>query len=261
MYRGTSFSGRDRIEYYTDAVNYLESVQPWRGETGPGDERPLKHRRHRNTGVRRRHDGAIVFRLHSTEVVTYLPSGEIVLRVYNSVTTADFINRLTPAYVLSSLPGSVEGFLRVRNRYYRASHGDVITIAPDLTVTGADPWTRRVVNRSRAAAVRKQYRIPEIRAYVQAALQLMRREDQPTMPEDMHCVVNPYGRWTLDAMADFANNPALWAQLVARPDPLHHIDRMANYLTRERALDDAEPQPWLGSHAQINAWRRAQKWS
>jgi hypothetical protein len=167
MFGGMRFSSR-RLDSHAEALAYYNSMKPWRGETADGDERPLRNRRYRNTGVRKLADGSVVFRLHQTDVVTYRSDGSVVLRIYDSMTTAEFIHAHAPSHISASLSGYSVGHVRVAGNFYRACGGDVLTIRGS-GVTGARPWIWPRVNRKAANAFRRETGLDKVRQWLRAA--------------------------------------------------------------------------------------------
>ena len=253
MYTGMSLTW-DNCDSYADALKYWTKTKPWRGETEETDERPLKHRRYRNTGVRKRPDGAILFRLHSTDVVTFWPDNSVTVHVYNSVTTAEFINKIGPSWMTASFSSrGTSGLLEIRSRIYPADSGDRVTIQADRTVTGVDSWRRYVVNRKRSNAVRKDYRLREMRMFVEAALALKPgvRDGEPSHP-----VFDHWHRVDAD-VRDFARCENLWSQLLHLSQPLSWLNDLEKVLIRRHALDKSEPVEWLSGWREVETYRRA----
>lgn len=180
---------RDNIHSYGDALKYWSECKPWRGETGEHDERPLKQRRYRNTGVTKKPDGRVVFRLHTTEVLTYEPSGEIVLKVYSSVTTGQFVR----AYSSLSVSLSAFGTLSLSDperRVYKLSHGDRVRISADRqSATGSSPWRIGRVDRKRANAMRRETGLSQFWQFVRAAA-AMAPPDSPELERRIATWVN-----------------------------------------------------------------------
>lgn len=95
------------VRSYEDAVQYWETRVPWRGASET-EERPLRRKRldgpgfdgttSKNYGVRRAGDW-VIFRHHYTDVVTWKSPDEVDLQLFESVTTANFINGILPTDV------------------------------------------------------------------------------------------------------------------------------------------------------------------
>lgn len=156
------------LNSYADALNYYNAMEPWRGETADGAERPLRNRRRRSTGVRKLDDGSIAFRLHRTDVVTFHPDNTIVLRIYESMTTAQFITAHCPMHITAFLSRRGPGYICVGDNFYRACDGDVLTIRGN-EVTGASPWRWPRLDRKAANAFRREAGIDRVRRWLHAA--------------------------------------------------------------------------------------------
>ena len=83
---------------YKEALDYYDAAKPWRGETDPGDERPFHGTRPRRVGVRMEGE-SVIFRYHQTDVVRWDGPDRFVLELWESISTAAFINAATPMAV------------------------------------------------------------------------------------------------------------------------------------------------------------------
>lgn len=260
MFQGMKLDNLNLNDYAT-ALRYWETCKPWRGETDEDDERPLKNRRVRNTGVRKLSDGRIVYRMHATQVVTYCPDGSLVLRIYNSITTAEFIRTVAPRHIQVSLSGRAAGNLTVGRafpvKYYCAAHGDIIRISADDVVTPSSEWGYRVIDRKRANAVRKEYRLSELRNWLRAAQAL---RGGPTISPDNTC---PRLHYMSDAeLRTFTTNHENWPVLLAGgfQEAMSTLDWAEHSLIRRHATD-AVTETSLDSYRDVERVRRAQrKW-
>lgn len=143
-----------KVTNYDQALEYWSSAKPWRGEVGENDDRPLKHRRNRNMGVRKLANGNIAFRFHHTDVVTYTPANTVWLVPYASVSTDAFASALTPERIYA---GFNSGYINIEGKLFKVLHGDPIEIdvATKEIIKGHEPWSRDVLNVKRANAACK----------------------------------------------------------------------------------------------------------
>jgi hypothetical protein len=247
---------RASVYDYKSALTYWNACKPWRGESGELT-RPLIGPRRRTMSVNMHADGSIAFQLHRTEAVTYTPDDKLILRIYESRSTTAFAQSFTPN---RALPFMTSGVLSVtcygtgtdraqQRRFYSTSHGDVITI--DLNtdeVTGAAPWSRYIMDRKRANAIRKESRIAEVKLFVRAA-------------DTLGAPVPEGSRWPWDMheAAKVLADQSRWSEFRALSGRSALAQLEAMLLRDGGALVTPEPEPYLHDWMQIVAYDRAWK--
>lgn len=232
---------------YAEARRYYDTAKPWRGETDEGDERPLKGRRYRNTGVRLKADDSVAFRLHRTDVVTYHPDGKITLNCYSSVTTSAFMSAHTPSGIYPSLTGH---HVSVRGKYYRAGHMDRVVVNPDGTAAATNLWRRYDVDRKASNALRKEWNLTKAYAVIRAAKVLGVESTWP-----------PVRSWDEVDLRAILKDRSRWSELTR--EGMHaKLDKFSEMLIRDSGgLVAREPRYHLDSHKEVMSYRRAcAKW-
>jgi len=165
---------------YSDALNYWNRIKPWRGHS-PTDARPLASRGKHHMTIRKLNDNSIAMTLHSTDVVTYHPDGDVSLEAYSSVSTDMFARALTPGgittafnhalgYVVAlDFDGQQEmRLLRGKHVRLRKNSRGWFAVNPD----DFTPFIKKSVDRKKANAAAKEYRLDDFIAWYSAATKM-----------------------------------------------------------------------------------------
>lgn len=165
---------------YSDALNYWNRIKPWRGR-GDTNIRPLAGRNKHHMTIRKLNDDSIVMSLHGTDVVTYHPDGDVSLQTYGSISTDIFARALTPdgittafnhalGYVVAlDFDGQQEmRLLRGKHVRLRKNSRGWFAVNPDDFA----PFFKRSVDRKKANAAAKEYRLNDFIAWYNAATKM-----------------------------------------------------------------------------------------
>lgn len=228
------------VHDYASAVRYWEGTKPWRGETDEHDPRPLKHQRSRDKSVCKTRDGAIRFKYHRHDVVSYLPDGTIELEPYSSKTTDWFAS-----WFLDSVSTYFTcGVVKTSQGLWYLHRLQDVSITPDGEVVGADDWVRFLVDAKAARAIRKEYRIPDIRAWLTAGIAVGRTVTNT----DWH------SRPSTRTMREWCADPAAWPQFY-ECGGASAVDLLDVDLIRTHALTTSVPRRTLKNWCEVKSYR------
>ena len=165
---------------YSDAFNYWNRIKPWRGR-GDTNIRPLAGRNKNHMTIRKLNDDSIAMSLHGTDVVTYHPDGDVSLQAYGSISTDAFAHALTPdgittafnyalGYVVAlDFDGQQEmRLLRGKHVRLRKNSRGWFAVNPDDFA----PFIKKSVDRKKANAAAKEYRLDDFVAWYNAATKM-----------------------------------------------------------------------------------------
>jgi hypothetical protein len=168
------------LRSYSDALNYWTRIKPWRGHS-PTDARPLANRGKHHMTIRKLNDNSIAMTLHSTDVVTYHPDGDVSLQAYGSVSTDAFARALTPdgvgthfnngiGYVIALIRDEQQEMRLLRGKHVRLRRDERgwFAVNPDDFTT----FTKTSVDRKKANAAAKEYRLNDYLAWRKAAIKM-----------------------------------------------------------------------------------------
>ena len=172
-----------KINDYTAALKVWESIKPWR-DKAECDPRPLDKlsRRKRHVNIHLRPSGAIACTLHYTDVVTYESDGRVII-------DPSYVSNSTTVFADAVLPNGVKLYGKVvwtgwgppyywhDNPKLRGWNTEGKNFAIQCNLDGQwmpceepKPFTKRVLNRERAAFALKRYDYADFRAWRMAYL-------------------------------------------------------------------------------------------
>ena len=180
-----STRGFPLIRNYDDALRVWEKTKPWRNHWND-DIRPLASRAAKHKVILRMGDGSIALRLYNTDVLTYHPDGSLTVRGWPSMSTNSFANALLPSGLWASFSDGVTGcFLALADYPWQDPTGTTLIrcsqpvrldyydgrwrVHPDCT---PEPWVYPKLDKAKARAALKYYRVTEFTQWLNAAVEL-----------------------------------------------------------------------------------------
>ncbi len=174
-----------RIEDYAAALKRWHSIKPWRG-LAECDARPLdtenRSKKHMTIHFKEHQGNAIMCRLHDTDVVTYEPDGRVIIDPsYVSKSTNAFARAVLPAGVMLDNKVVWTGWGPPHYWYDNPNLRGWNTEGKDFAIQRnldggwmpceePKPFTKRVLNRARAAIALKRYNYADFRVWRMAYL-------------------------------------------------------------------------------------------